>query len=278
LTREQLEQRLVPSGVVLQVTSLADSLTQGTLRWAITTADAGAPTDRYVIDIEKAGTIALGSVLPDLGRNITIKGLGASTSTVERDPAASPFGIFTVDKGETVTIAGLTIKGGDAGSGNGGGLDNFGTVTVSNSAFTGNSANDGGGLANESGGTATISGSTFTRNSAVDGGGFANFGRASASGSTFTGNSADFGGGLANSGTARVVGSTFTRNSATDGGGLGNFGMVRVVGGTFTRNSASEQSSTRGGGGLSPSGPPAPSGPATCSTCAPTVQSRFHPA
>jgi hypothetical protein len=101
LPREQLEQRLVPAGVILNVTSLADSLTQGTLRWAITTTDAGAPTNSYVINVATAGTIALESALPDLSRNITIKGLGASRSTVERDPAASPFRIFTVDQGQT---------------------------------------------------------------------------------------------------------------------------------------------------------------------------------
>ena len=63
------------------------------------------------------GTITLESVLPDLSRNITITGLGASTSTVQRDSAASPFRIFTVDAGETVNISDLTIKGGNPGSG-----------------------------------------------------------------------------------------------------------------------------------------------------------------
>src|SRR5262249_15231025 len=129
-----------PGVVDLAVTSLADSAQAGTLRWAITTADAGDPTDSYVIDIVKAGTITLESALPDLSRNITINGLGASTSTVERDPAASLFRIFTVDQGETVVISGLTIAGGDfedgEGGGDGGGLDNFGTVTVSNTVFT----------------------------------------------------------------------------------------------------------------------------------------------
>ena len=177
LTLERMEERSVPSHLVtLEVTSLADSGV-GTLRQAITTADAGATTNSYDIDIETPGTITLESVLPDLSRNITITGLGAGKSTVQRYSAASSsFRIFTVDAGETVSISGLTIKGGNAGSGDGGGLDNFGTLTVSNSVFSNNSATGGGGLDNESGGKATVSGCTFTSNSATFGGGLINGG------------------------------------------------------------------------------------------------------
>jgi hypothetical protein len=85
-----------PGVIKIAVTSLADSSTPGTLRWAITTADGESSTDSYVIDIIKAGTIVLESALPDLSGDITITGLGACSSTVERDPAASPFRIFTV--------------------------------------------------------------------------------------------------------------------------------------------------------------------------------------
>ena len=242
LPREQLEGRAVPAVIPLTVTSLADT-GAGTLRSAITTANSGPASNIYVIDIVKAGMINLASALPDLSRNITILGLGASTSTVQRGPGLStPFRIFTIDRGDTASLTGLTIANGNAGRGDGGGLENFGTVTVSNSVFTGNSAGFGGGLANESGGTARVSGSTFTRNSAGQGGGIDNAGTASVSGSTFTSNSATIdGGGLYNFGTASVSGSTFTSNSAgSDGGGLVNVlgGTVSVSGSTFTSNSA----------------------------------------
>ena len=174
LPLEQLEERSVPSVVTFTVRSLADS-GGGTLREAITTADTGAATNSYVINIVTPGTITLESALPDLSRNITITGLGASNSTVQRDSFAPGFRIFTVDAGETVNISGLTIARGNAGNGSGGGLDNSGTLTVSNSVFSSNSATFGGGLANESGGTATVSGSSFTSNSAgFDGGGLGN--------------------------------------------------------------------------------------------------------
>jgi hypothetical protein len=237
---ERLEDRTVPSTITLQVTSLGDSSKgilwaaiktadkgaatdqvgdakggfsgKGTLRWAIKTADKGAATNSYVIDIVTPGTINLKSALPDLSRNITITGLGASTSTVQRDAATSPFRIFTVDAGETVRISGLEIWGGKARTG--GGIDNFGTLTVSGSSFTRNSAAVfGGGLDNERGGTATVSDSTFTSNSATLGGGLANERGA----------------------TATVSGSTFTRNSARiDGGAIKNFGTLITHNATLT--------------------------------------------
>ena len=52
--------------------------------------------------------------------------------------------VFLVDPNVTASISGMTITGGNAGSGNGGGIDNFGTLTVSNSVFSSNSAGYGG--------------------------------------------------------------------------------------------------------------------------------------
>jgi hypothetical protein len=64
--------------------------------------------------------------------------------------------IIQVESGETVRISGLTIAGGNAGSENGGGIDNFGTATVSDSTFTSNTAGSGnGGLNNQPGGLLT---------------------------------------------------------------------------------------------------------------------------
>src|SRR5208337_3747228 len=148
--------------------------------------------------------------------------------------------VFLVDPNVTASISGMTITGGNAGSGNGGGLADFGTVTVSDSSFTGNFGGflGGGGIFNESGGTATVSGSSFTSNQAPSrgggsGGGIFNEsgGTATVSDSTFTGNSARIdGGGLANSGTLTVSDSSFTGNFGPDGGG----GLANESGGTAT--------------------------------------------
>ena len=101
---ERLEERDVPAVINLTVTSLADTGV-GTLRSAITTADTGVPTNSYVINIAKPGTITLESALPDLGHDITITGLPTVVgSTVRRDPGlATRFRIFTVDPSPPVS-------------------------------------------------------------------------------------------------------------------------------------------------------------------------------
>src|SRR5262249_37152277 len=118
---ETLEDRTVLSGglTVLQVTSLADS-GKGTLRDAILRADKGPSSKTYEIDISVVGTILLESSLPDLANNITINGLGANQTLIQRDTLAAPFRLLTVDAGQTASLSGLEMAQGDAGSGNGG--------------------------------------------------------------------------------------------------------------------------------------------------------------
>ena len=60
-------------------------------------------------------------------------------------------GVFSVRRGVTASITGLTITGGLA-AGSGGAIDNSGTLTLSNLAVTGNAASFGGGVANEADG------------------------------------------------------------------------------------------------------------------------------
>src|SRR6516162_3239603 len=182
LALEQLEDRLVLT--TYTVSTLADGVA-GSLRDAITQANAHHGTDKINFQPRLAGTISLTGGELGITDDLTITGPGAGRLTVSGNETSR---IFTVGAGEKVTISGLTIANGNAGSGDGGGLINFGTVTVSNCAFTRDSAGlFGGGLANESGGKASVSGSTFTGNSAaLDGGGLANFGTADVSGSTFS--------------------------------------------------------------------------------------------
>ena len=197
LPLEQLEGRLVLSA--FHVTTLTDG-GAGSLRDAITQANTHAGADIIVFQPGLTGTIALTGGELDITDDLTINGPGADKLTVSGNNISR---VFKVESGETVRISGLTIAGGNAGTGNGGGIDNFGTLTVSDSVFSGNSATNGGGLANESGGTATVSGSTFTGNSARR----RSTATAAASPTAVT---------------ATVSGSTFTGNSAIDGGGLAN--------------------------------------------------------
>jgi hypothetical protein len=238
---------------VLTVNTLADDPSSPipgytTLRDAITEADAG-PLNKYVISFAVTGTIDVISSLPDLSNHIDIDGPGASNLTVQRDPYAAPFSVFTVDSGVTANFSGLTIAGGNAGSG--GGILSYGTTTVSDSTITSNSAGYyGGGIFSY--GTLSISGSTISNNSAARGGGIrAEQGTLSISGSTISNNSAGEGGGISNGyGTTTISDSTITSNSAGgQGGGVLNvYGTTTVSGSTISNNSAGQGGGIENGG------------------------------
>jgi hypothetical protein len=168
---EALEDRWLPS--TLTVTSLADS-GPGTLRAAIQTANA-SPSGNFTIDFAVTGKIDLQSVLPDLANNISIKGPGASSLTVERAAgASSDFWIFELFSGPTVSLSGLTVANGTEG-----GIQNAGTLTISNCTVTGNSERffpNGGGISSAPGAVLTISDCMISNNPGEFGGGIFNEG------------------------------------------------------------------------------------------------------
>jgi hypothetical protein len=252
---EQLEPRAVLS-ITLPVTSLADA-GPNTLRRAIETADAGAASNSYVIDIQVPGTIKLESRLPSLEGNIRIQGLGANRSTVERDAHAPEFRIFYVPQRAAVSLIGLTIANGvEPGGLSGGGVANDGTLAVTYCTFTHNTAGLGGALANGGSGLTALVNCAFSDNSArFYGGGLDNTpgGRVTMVDCTFTRNTAvSNGGGVDNGAYASVtmVDCIFTSNSARQayGGGLvnGDYATARVYTCTFTHNTAG-----LGGGAIS---------------------------
>ena len=259
LTLERLEDRAMLSTIPLVVNMLPDDPSgpttgQMTLRDAITVADNGAitnPTIQYVITFKQGltGTIDLTQSLPPLAANITIKGPGETSLTVERDSTAPGFSVFTVNSGETVTLSGLTIAGGNAAiyTGSGGGINNAGTLTVNDSAFADNVAYYGGAI--NSAGTLTVNDSTFTGNGVVDAGGaISNGGTTTVNNSTFINNGANAGGAISSgSGTLKVTDSTFSGNDADnccagpgDGGAILNLtnSTTVILDSSFSGNSA----------------------------------------
>lgn len=174
LSVEHLEDRTVLSTTSLLVNTLADDpggpiTGQTSLRDAITQADADT-ANQYEIAFAVTGTVDLTSPLPDLSNNIDLEGPGVSALTVQRDINAVPFSVFTVDSSATVTLAAMTITGGDSAS-YGGGIYNAGTLSLTDGAVSGNATGDntldgyGGGIYNV--GTLTVTDSTFANNSAV---------------------------------------------------------------------------------------------------------------
>jgi hypothetical protein len=136
---EALETRAVPSTLTVLNT---DDAGPGSLRDAITRANALPGPDTISFAPDVTGTIALNAPLPDLEHALTIDGPGASALAVapSRAPGTPVFGIFTVPAGATVGISGLTITGGHNSAGGGGGISNSGTLTVTDSTLSGNLA------------------------------------------------------------------------------------------------------------------------------------------
>jgi hypothetical protein len=270
---EALEFRTLPS--TFPVLNLADS-GAGSLRQAI--LDANSTPGDDAITFEVTGTINLARALPNLSSNIDIQGPGADALIVRRATGGN-YSIFTVARGATVVLSGLTVTNGYTGQGagisnggtltlndvsvsrnyadRGGGIYNGGTLTVSDSTISGNG---GAGIVNPQGATLTLSRSTLTGN-VSSGGGIANGGTLTVSDSTFSGNIASqdleaYGGGVYNGqgATAVISNSTFSRNTAFSvftpsyGGGIYNYGTLTLSNSTLSGNSAEGDSGPYGGG------------------------------
>src|SRR5207249_1746538 len=151
-----------------------------------------------------AGTINLTAPLPALSTDLTNQNPGAAALTVRRStavPSTILFSLFSISRGATVSLSGLTVTGGSAKEGDGGGISNNGRLTLRNSVLSGNStAGSGGGIRNH--GTLTLSNSTLAGNSArLGGGAIFNDGTLTVNNSTLVDNTANYGGGISNSGT-----------------------------------------------------------------------------
>jgi hypothetical protein len=149
---ESLERRDVPS--TLTVTNNLDTGAAGTLRAEIAAAASG---DTIVFAPSLAGqTITLAYRELAIAKSLTIQGLGAGQLTISGGGHTRVFDVSGA--GANVTLSGLAITQGNAGS-----------ALVD--------SGDGGGILNRGGSTLTISGCTLSNNQAqLEGGGIANLG------------------------------------------------------------------------------------------------------
>ena len=234
------------------VTNLNDS-GAGSLRQAITDANANAGADTIAFDSGLTGTIALTSALPNLTDDVTLTGPGAELLTVARSSASgtAAFRIFTIDAGTatppTVSISGLTLSNGSiqesaSNPGGGGVYSNKATVALTECVITGNLVTGGSSISATGGGvynyqgTMTLTRCTISNNHA----------------STTVPSGSANGGGLNNEGgTLTLTGCTVSGNQAYDntpifggapgiavGGGIWNSGALTLTGCTFANNSA----------------------------------------
>jgi len=226
---------LVVSGVVgaetFSVTNNKDS-GSGSLRAAITSANAQPGRDVITFPPSVRGAIDLKSELPTLQGELEIRGPGATELTVRR-AVAYRFRIFTIAKGSDVAISGLTISNGNPEAPGyysyGGGIYNRadGELTLRGVVVSAN-RDDYGGVFNE--GRLTVRDSTVSGNSGA--GIHHEAGRLIVQNSTFSENGSN---GISNDGAdaeASVVDSIVSENG---NGGISNYGgTLTVVGSTVS--------------------------------------------
>ena len=193
---------------------------------------------RYSFDCDGPTTVVTRAEIV-IDRDVTLDGEGKLTVDGNQSHR-----VFSVTRGVTAELIGLTVANGQEADEHGGGIRNAGTLTLTNSTVSGSSAGD------ESG--------CRTDDPALlcsEGGGIWSEGTLTLVNTTISGNSADFGGGVANrEGSLMVIDSAVLMNSAqgcrvgavfcSGGGGVWNSGMLTM------QNSTVSGSSSDWGGGI----------------------------
>ena len=228
----------IPASTSLQVTSLLDDGSSGTLRWAITQANANAGGIYDAIDITTEGTITLTSDLPAITAGITITGTGMATTIIDGN---NLWRAIYNSGSRTIVIEDMTFKQGKNVSWNGGLIyNNNGTMTFNRIKISNHSS---WAFYQSNGGVTTFNDSQFVNNGYAitsDHGGtpsalsltdtdYSN--RIYVNDSTFTSNTY----GIRTERFVKINNSQFTGNTQF-GAYLGGLNRQQVLNSTFTSN------------------------------------------
>ncbi|MBO9663242.1 choice-of-anchor Q domain-containing protein [Dokdonella sp.] len=163
-------------GFSLVVNSAADPAIADPERCRLGNADICTLRDAVAAaKLDGGGTITFAAPIQavTLDDEILFDAPGA-TVAVDGGGAVSLIGTTTrvlrIASGASVEIRGVAIADGDAGSDDGGGIENEGSLVLKRSTLHGNSAARGGALHNAAGAQATLINSSFADNSALDAG------------------------------------------------------------------------------------------------------------
>ncbi|MBE9104744.1 DUF4347 domain-containing protein [Nostoc cf. edaphicum LEGE 07299] len=232
------------------VTNINNSGT-GSLRQALINANNDPGIETIIFDMTgifgdaTPDTITLTSGQLNITEGVIIQGTGANKLTISGN---NTFRIFNASA--SLSIDGLKITGGNAGSSNGGGIYSTSSVTVSNSNLSGNTAALGGGIYSTSSVTATNS--TISGNTAnTSGGGIYSTSSVTATNSTISGNTANTNGGGIYSSTTTLTNSTISGNTVkVNGGGIYSGGGTVSNTTIFGNTADSDNNNTGNGGGI----------------------------
>jgi hypothetical protein len=192
----------------------------------------------------------------DVSDEVTIDGAGATVDAAGIDR------VLHLDA-PVVELVDITITGGDAGGGDGGGILSVGgPLTIGDATITANAARDGGGVwAGAPFPTAfslTVSGSTISSNDASrDGGGLfrTNHGDGAITDTTFEGNAASgLGGGMLLDVRTHLVRITVDGNTAATGGGIAVISGSTLPSPILEDSTVSGNTATVAGGGIALTG------------------------
>ncbi|MGD1937748.1 MAG: choice-of-anchor D domain-containing protein [Cyanophyceae cyanobacterium] len=229
---------------ILTVTTTSDVVNAGdgvlSLREAINNAVSGDEivlgADTYTLTLGARGEEAnAGGDLDIVGKNITIRGDGSGSTIIQGGTQSnlsdSIDRVFHVLAGSNLTLQRVTVRHGDAGTGEGGGLFAEGNVSISEATISQNSATTGGGISASGGGAVVnVTLSSIANNAGLTSGG----GLVSTSGATMN-----------------LLSSVVSGNLSTTSGGGGVFVNESVF---IARNSAitanTTNATTSGGGGI----------------------------
>ncbi len=207
------------------------------------------PAGLYLLTIGPRGDDAAEHGDLDLTDDVDIVGSGAGMTRVD---AADLDRVLHVHNGIVASISSLALRNGDAGSGNGGGINNDGNLTLDKVEVSQNFASgSGGGIRNNS--QLTVHSSLIDANITLDhGGGIDNHGDADFSNSTVSGNDgSSLGGGLYNLGGMEltITHCTVQGNAANGGGAIHNAGSL-IASNNLIVGPCSGQINNSGGGNL----------------------------
>ena len=157
--------QLVTTGAIREVSNAHDS-GSGSLRQAMTDAQAGDMITFASPFFDSPQTITLDTPLPDINVNLAIQGPGADLLTVRRAENAGAFGIlFAGPLASSVTISGMTLSNGKV-QYSGAGILSYAMLTLNDLHITGNHAGrDAGGVFLRA--STTILDSTIDHNTTV---------------------------------------------------------------------------------------------------------------
>lgn len=148
-----------PAPTSLEVTSLLDDGSSGTLRWAITQANATSGGIYDAITIATEGTITLTSDLPAITQGVTITGTGMATTIIDGN---NLYRAIYNNGSRTIIIQDMTFKQGKNVEWNGGIIFNSqGTLTFNDIKITAHST---WAFHQSNGGVTTFNNSQFTNN------------------------------------------------------------------------------------------------------------------